>query len=52
MDTSLKVAALYDLRSRPSEQVRGSKRAWGLTLAFVNSAGLLPVAYFLRGRRT
>jgi len=47
----LKVAALVDLKRRPAERVRGSKRAWALAITFVNSAGAVPLAYFARGRR-
>lgn len=41
-------AALWDLRKRPQEQIRGSKRLW-MALAFVNWIG--PLAYFKFGRR-
>jgi len=51
VDGALRIAALRDLRARPAAQVHGSKRAWALGLALVNSAGLLPVGYFLLGRR-
>ncbi|MEV5569225.1 PLD nuclease N-terminal domain-containing protein [Spirillospora sp. NPDC052269] len=44
----LAIAALVDLRRRPAEEVRGSKRVWRVA-AFVNFAG--PVAYFLFGRK-
>ena len=47
----LKVVALVDLKRRPAERVRGSKRAWGLAITFVNSFGAVPLAYFARGRR-
>jgi hypothetical protein len=47
----LKVAALVDLKRRPADRVRGSKRAWGLAITFVNSCGAVPLAYFARGRR-
>ena len=50
-DGALRIAALIDLRRRPAGEVRGSKRLWGLGLVAVNSAGLLPLAYFWRGRR-
>lgn len=50
VDATLRVAALIDLARRPSEQVRGPKWAWGLGLSVVNSAGVLPVAYFTTGR--
>jgi hypothetical protein len=47
----LKLAALVDLRRRPAHEVRGSKRSWALAIALTNSAGVVPLAYFLRGRR-
>jgi hypothetical protein len=46
----LLVAALYDLRKRPADQVRGPKRIWALVCG-VNYLGLGPIAYFLIGRR-
>jgi len=51
IDGSLRIAALVDLRHRPADQVRGSKKAWVAGVSLVNSAGLLPLAYFLAGRR-
>ena len=51
IDISLRIAALLDLRRRPTEQIRGSRRAWGIAIGLVNSAGLLPAGYLLRGRR-
>ena len=45
---SLLVAALTDIRRRPSDQVRGSKPMW-VALSFVNFIG--PLAYFRFGRR-
>lgn len=47
----LKVIALVDLRRRPPEDIRGSKRRWALAVLFVNSGGALPIAYLLYGRR-
>jgi hypothetical protein len=44
----LAAAALLDLRRRPSEQVRGSKKLWAVA-ALVNFFG--PLAYFAFGRR-
>jgi hypothetical protein len=44
----LAAAALLDLRRRPSDQVRGSKKLWAAA-AFVNFVG--PLAYFVFGRR-
>lgn len=50
-EAGLKVAALIDLAPRPASEVRGSKRAWAAALVLVNSAGVVPIAYLLRGRR-
>lgn len=50
VDTALKAAALADLKGRADSEVRGSRRTWALALTFVNSAGVLPLVYFLRGR--
>lgn len=47
----LKITALVDLKRRPAGQVRGSKARWALAIAFVNSAGAVPIAYFTCGRR-
>lgn len=44
----LLVAALWDLRHRPPEAVRGNKRLWTL-FVFVNFVG--PIAYFWKGRK-
>jgi hypothetical protein len=44
----LLTAALADIRRRPQEEIRGSKRVWAAT-AFVNFVG--PLSYFLFGRR-
>ena len=47
----LKLAALIDLKRRPASQVRGPKWLWATLLAIVGSAGILPVSYFVFGRR-
>lgn len=47
----LKIAALVDLRRRPADEVRGSKKLWATAIVLVNSVGALPSAYFLFGRR-
>lgn len=52
VDGALRIAALVDLRHRPADRVRGPKKAWVAGLSLVSSAGLLPLAYFLAGRRT
>ncbi len=50
VETSLKAAALIDLRRRPASQVRGPKWAWIPALTILNSAGLAPITYFVWGR--
>jgi hypothetical protein len=47
----LKLAALVDLKRRPASQVRGRKWMWAAALTFVSSAGVLPISYFVIGRR-
>jgi hypothetical protein len=51
VDGALRVAALVDLARRPADEVRGPKRVWGTALAVVSSAGVLPLCYFVCGRR-
>jgi hypothetical protein len=47
----VKLLALRDLKRRPADEVRGPKWLWGSVIAVANSAGLVPAAYFLLGRR-
>ena len=47
----LKVAALIDIRRRPASQIRGPKWLWAPVVAVVNSAGVVPISYFVFGRR-
>ncbi len=47
----LKAAALIDLKRRPADQIRGPKWLWAPVVAIVNSAGAVPVSYFVFGRR-
>lgn len=49
-EAAVKVVALVDLKRRPAELVRGPKAAWATAIALVNSAGLVPLAYFTCGR--
>ena len=51
VEAVLKIAALIDLARRPARQVHGSKARWAVAITLVNSAGAVPIAYFLRGRR-
>jgi hypothetical protein len=50
VETVLKVIMLVDLRRRRASQVRGSKRVW-TAASMINSAGLVPLGYFVFGRR-
>lgn len=50
VEALLKIAALVDIKRRPASQIRGRKRTWALAM-IVNSAGLIPLSYFLFGRR-
>ncbi len=45
---ALLIAALVDIRRRPADQIKGSKRMW-TALAFINWIG--PLAYFIFGRK-
>jgi hypothetical protein len=47
----VKLAALRDLKRRPAAEVRGPKWLWGGVIVVANSAGLVPAAYFVLGRR-
>jgi hypothetical protein len=47
----LKLAALIDLKRRPASQVRGPKWLWATVLTIVSSAGVVPIFYFVFGRR-
>ncbi|PBC50078.1 hypothetical protein CJ179_11325 [Rhodococcus sp. ACS1] len=47
----LDIAALVDIKHRPADQIRGSKPGWATAVVLVNSVGVVPLAYFLFGRR-
>ena len=51
VESILKGAALIDLKRRPANQVRGPKWLWAPVIAVVNSAGVVPISYFVFGRR-
>jgi bacteriorhodopsin len=48
VQAALSAATLWDVRRRPSAEIRGSRRLWAAA-AFVNFVG--PLAYFTVGRR-
>ena len=50
-DGILKVAALIDIKRRPASQIRGPRWLWAPVVAVVNSAGVVPISYFVFGRR-
>jgi hypothetical protein len=47
----LKAAALIDIKRRPASQIRGPKWLWAAVVAVVSSAGVVPISYFVLGRR-
>jgi hypothetical protein len=47
----LKIAALIDLKRRPARQIRGPKWLWAAVVTVVSSAGVVPISYFVFGRR-
>lgn len=51
VDAALRVAALVDLAGRPETQIQGSKKRWAIVIGLTNSAGVVPILYFLRGRQ-
>ena len=50
-DGILKAAALIDIKRRPASQIRGPKWVWAPVVTLVNSAGVVPISYFVFGRR-
>jgi hypothetical protein len=50
-DGTLKIAALIDIKRRPASQIRGPKWVWATVVTIVNSAGILPISYFVFGRQ-
>jgi hypothetical protein len=50
-DAGMRAWALLDLKNRPADEVNGPKPAWALAITLVNSAGIVPGAYLLLGRR-
>jgi hypothetical protein len=50
-DSALKAAALIDIKRRPASQIRGPKWLWAPVVTVVNSAGVVPISYFVFGRR-
>ena len=50
-ESILKGAALIDIKRRPANQIRGPKWLWASVVAVVSSAGVLPISYFIFGRR-
>ena len=51
VDVGLRAWALWDLRRRPADEVTGPKAVWAVALVSVSSAGVLPLAYVVLGRR-
>jgi hypothetical protein len=51
IEAVLKTVALVDLKRRPAAEIRGRKWVWAIVLIVVNSAGAVPLGYFLWGRQ-
>jgi hypothetical protein len=47
----LKVMALIDIKRRPRDEIRGRKWLWAVAVTVVNSVGIVPISYFVFGRR-
>lgn len=50
-ESILKAAALVDIKRRPASQIRGPKWLWAPVVAVANSGGIVPISYFIFGRR-
>lgn len=50
VEGALKLAMLADLKGRDQSQIRGPKWLWTAS-TLLNSAGVVPLAYFLLGRQ-
>lgn len=48
---TLRLAVLVDIKRRPASQIRGRKWVWASLVSVVSSAGILPISYFVFGRR-
>lgn len=48
VQVALLVAALWDIRQRPADAIKGDKRMW-MAVSFINFVG--PTAYFVFGRK-
>lgn len=50
-DATLRVVTLVDIKRRPASQIRGRKWIWATAVTFVSSSGMVPISYFVFGRR-
>jgi len=51
VEGALKLAALIDIKRRPASQIRGPKWLWATAVAVISSAEVVPISYFVVGRR-
>lgn len=51
IDVALRLIAIRDVIRREPIQVNGSRVGWGIALGVVSSGGILPLVYFVVGRR-
>ena len=52
LDAGLRALALRDLSARDAQQVNGPRWLWRAALGVVTSSGVLPLAYFVKGRKS
>ncbi|MUL81588.1 MULTISPECIES: hypothetical protein [unclassified Mycolicibacterium] len=52
VDAGLRAWALRDLAGRQANQTNGPKWLWGSALGLIGTAGVLPVAYLIAGRKS
>lgn len=52
VDAALRTWALRDLAGRSKDEVNGSKTLWSAGMGLVNSVGILPLIYLVKGRKT
>ncbi|MGN7780074.1 hypothetical protein ACTJJE_11215 [Mycolicibacterium sp. 22603] len=51
LDAGLRALALRDLSAREAQQVNGPRWLWRAALGLVTSSGVLPIVYFVKGRK-
>lgn len=52
VDGGLRAWALRDLSARTQDEINGPKRLWAFGLSGLTTAGVLPLLYLARGRKS